>query len=88
MPANGKLCRAELPRAGAGQEPGDVGVGLAQPPVIHEPTATAMKGADAVISVLGARGPVIAAATRAIVAVAEQEGPQRIVMMSSYGHRA
>jgi uncharacterized protein YbjT (DUF2867 family) len=44
----------------------------------------AMKGADAVISVLGAIGPVIAEAARAIVAVAKQEGPQRIVMMSSF----
>ena len=44
----------------------------------------AMKGADAVISVLGARGPVIAEATRAIVAVAKQEGPERIVMLSSF----
>ena len=44
----------------------------------------AMKGANAVISTLGATGPVIAEATRAIVAVAKQEGPQRIVMMSSF----
>jgi uncharacterized protein YbjT (DUF2867 family) len=44
----------------------------------------AMKGADAVISVLGARGPVIGEATRAIVAVATQEGPERIVMLSSF----
>jgi uncharacterized protein YbjT (DUF2867 family) len=44
----------------------------------------AMNGADAVISVLGARGPVIAEATRAIVAVAKQEGPERIVMLSSF----
>lgn len=44
----------------------------------------AMKGADAVISTLGATGPVIAEATRAIVAVAKQEGPQRIVIMSSF----
>jgi uncharacterized protein YbjT (DUF2867 family) len=44
----------------------------------------AMKGAGAVISVLGARGPVIAEAARAIVAVATQEGPQRIVMLSSF----
>ena len=43
-----------------------------------------MKGANAVISTLGATGPVIAEATRAIVAVAKQEGPQRIVMMSSF----
>ena len=34
----------------------------------------AMKGADAVISVLGARGPVIADATRAVVAAAEPVG--------------
>lgn len=44
----------------------------------------AMKGADAVISALGGIGPVIAEATRAIVAVAKQEGPQRIVIMSSF----
>jgi uncharacterized protein YbjT (DUF2867 family) len=44
----------------------------------------AMKGAGAVISTLGAIGSVIAEATRAIVAVAKQEGPQRIVMMSSF----
>jgi len=44
----------------------------------------AMNGSDAVISVLGARGPVIAEATRAIVAVANQEGPERIVMLSSF----
>lgn len=43
-----------------------------------------MNGADAVISVLGARGPVIAEATRAIAAVANQEGPERIVMLSSF----
>ena len=44
----------------------------------------AMKGADAVISVLGARGPMIAEATRAVVAPAEQAGPDRIVMLSSF----
>ena len=44
----------------------------------------AMKGADAVISVLGARGPVIAEATRAVVAAAEQAGPDRILMLSSF----
>ena len=44
----------------------------------------AMKGADAVISTLGAKGLVIAAATGAIVAVAKQEGPQRIVMLSTF----
>ena len=44
----------------------------------------AMKEADAVISVLGARGPVIAEATRAVVATAEQAGPDRIVMLSSF----
>jgi NAD(P)H-binding len=43
-----------------------------------------MKGADAVISVLGARGPVIAEATRAVVAAAEQAGPDRILMLSSF----
>ena len=44
----------------------------------------AMKGADAVISVLGARGPVIAETTRAVVAAAEQAGPDRILMLSSF----
>lgn len=44
----------------------------------------AMKGAGAVISVLGARAPVIAEAARAVVAVATQDGPQRIVMLSSF----
>jgi putative NADH-flavin reductase len=43
-----------------------------------------MNGGDAVISVLGARGPVIAEATRAIVHAAEQEGPERVVMLSSF----
>jgi uncharacterized protein YbjT (DUF2867 family) len=44
----------------------------------------AMEGADAVISVLGARGPVMAEATRAVVAAAEQAGPDRILMLSSF----
>ncbi len=44
----------------------------------------AMKRADAVISTLGGTTPVIAEAARAIVAVAKQEGPQRIVMLSSF----
>jgi uncharacterized protein YbjT (DUF2867 family) len=43
-----------------------------------------MKGVGAVISVLGARGPVMAAATSAIVATAKQDGPQRVIMMSSF----
>jgi uncharacterized protein YbjT (DUF2867 family) len=43
-----------------------------------------MNGADAVVSVLGARGPVMAEATRGIVAVAEGEGPARVVMLSSF----
>jgi uncharacterized protein YbjT (DUF2867 family) len=46
--------------------------------------SSAMKGVGAVISVLGARGPVMAAATSAIVATAKQDGPQRIIMMSSF----
>ena len=50
----------------------------------HAAVSQAMNGADAVISVLGARGPVIAEATRASVAVANQEGPERIVMLSSF----
>ena len=45
----------------------------------------AMNGVDAVISVLGARGPVMAEATRAIVDAAEQKGPERVVMLSSFG---
>ncbi|MBV8296462.1 MAG: SDR family oxidoreductase [Acidimicrobiia bacterium] len=43
-----------------------------------------MNGADAVISVLGARGPVMTDASRAIVAVADDGGPTRIVMLSSF----
>ena len=43
-----------------------------------------MNGADAVISVLGARGPVMADASRAIVAAADDGGPTRIVMLSSF----
>jgi uncharacterized protein YbjT (DUF2867 family) len=46
--------------------------------------AEVMAGADAVISVLGARGPVMAQATRAIVSVAEQSGPERVVVLSSF----
>ena len=46
--------------------------------------AQAMRGADAVISVLGARGPVIAEAARVLVAVAKRDGPERIVMLSSF----
>ena len=44
----------------------------------------ALKGADAVISVIGARGPVMAEATRALVAAAAQAGPDRILMLSSF----
>lgn len=44
----------------------------------------AMNGGDAVISVLGARGPVMAEATRAIVDAAKQKGPERVVMLSSF----
>jgi uncharacterized protein YbjT (DUF2867 family) len=44
----------------------------------------AVTGADALISVLGARGPVMAEATRAIVSVADQSGPRRVVMLSSF----
>jgi hypothetical protein len=43
-----------------------------------------MNGGDAVISVLGARGPVMAEATRAIVDAAKQKGPERVVMLSSF----
>ena len=44
----------------------------------------AMNGGDAVISVLGARGPVMTEATRAIVDAAEQKGPERVVMLSTF----
>jgi polyisoprenoid-binding protein YceI/uncharacterized protein YbjT (DUF2867 family) len=44
----------------------------------------AMNGGDAVISVLGARGPVMTEATRAIVDAAKQKGPDRVVMLSSF----
>jgi uncharacterized protein YbjT (DUF2867 family) len=50
----------------------------------REAVSQAMQGVDAVISVLGAIGPVIAEASRAIVAVAKQQGPQRVVMLSSF----
>jgi uncharacterized protein YbjT (DUF2867 family) len=43
-----------------------------------------MNGGDAVISVLGARGPVMTEATRAIVDAAKQKGPDRVVMLSSF----
>ena len=45
----------------------------------------AVNGGDAIISVLGARGPVMAEATRVIVDAAEQKGPERVVMLSSFG---
>jgi uncharacterized protein YbjT (DUF2867 family) len=44
----------------------------------------AINGGDAVISVLGARGPVMTEATRAIVDAAKQKGPERVVMLSSF----
>jgi uncharacterized protein YbjT (DUF2867 family) len=44
----------------------------------------ALNGAAAVISVLGARGPVMAEATRSLVDVAEHEGPDRVIMLSSF----
>jgi len=44
-----------------------------------------MNGGDAIISVLGARGPVIAEATRAIGDAADQKGLERVVMLSSFG---
>lgn len=50
----------------------------------RETVSEAMQGVDAVISVLGAIGPVIAEASRAIVAVAKQQGPQRVVMLSTF----
>lgn len=46
--------------------------------------ASALEGADAVISTLDAPGPVIAAATRAILGVANREDGPRVVMMSSF----
>ena len=58
------------------------------PEIVTRPLVTesspAMKGADAVISTLGAKGSVIGAAARAIVAGAKQEGPHRIVMLSTF----
>jgi uncharacterized protein YbjT (DUF2867 family) len=50
----------------------------------REAVSRATRGADAVISVLGARGPVIADATRAVVDVSKHGGPERIVMLSSF----
>ena len=44
-----------------------------------------MNGGDAIISALGARGPVIAEATRAIGDAADQKGLERVVMLSSFG---
>jgi uncharacterized protein YbjT (DUF2867 family) len=46
--------------------------------------ARVLEGADAVISVLDAPGPVIADATRAILAAAKAEDAPRVVMMSSF----
>ena len=45
----------------------------------------ALNEGDVVISVLGARGPVMAEATRAVVDAAERQGPDRVVMLSSFG---
>jgi len=50
----------------------------------HAAVSEAMNGGDAVISVLGARGPVITEATRAIVDAARQTGPERVVMLSPF----
>jgi uncharacterized protein YbjT (DUF2867 family) len=50
----------------------------------HAAVSEAMNGCDAVISVLGAKGPVITEATRAIVDAARQAGPERVVMLSSF----
>ncbi len=50
----------------------------------HAAVSEAMNGGDAVISVLGARGPVMTEATRAIVDAAKQKGPERVVMLSSF----
>lgn len=44
----------------------------------------AMNGSDAVISVLGARGPVMTEATRAILDAAKRMGPERVVILSSF----
>lgn len=46
--------------------------------------ASVLEGAEAVISTLDAPGPVIAAATRAILSVANREDGPRVVMMSSF----
>jgi putative NADH-flavin reductase len=50
----------------------------------HGAVSEAMNGGDVVISVLGARGPVMTEATRAIVDAAKRIGPERVVMMSSF----
>jgi uncharacterized protein YbjT (DUF2867 family) len=50
----------------------------------HAAVSEAMNGCDAVISVLGARGPVMTEATRAIVDAAKQKGYERVVMLSSF----
>ena len=54
----------------------------------HAAVSEAMNGSDAVISVLGAKIPVITEATRAIVDEAKQKGPERVVMLPSLRRRA
>jgi uncharacterized protein YbjT (DUF2867 family) len=46
--------------------------------------ASALKGADALISTLGGKGSVIADSTAAIVAAARQTGVRRVVVLSSW----
>jgi uncharacterized protein YbjT (DUF2867 family) len=46
--------------------------------------ASALEGADAVISTLGGKGSVIADSTRAIVAAARETGVNRIVVLSTF----
>ena len=46
--------------------------------------ASALRGADAVISTLGGKGPLIADSTAAIVTAAGQTGVRRVVVLSSW----
>ena len=46
--------------------------------------SSALEGADAVISVLGGKGSVIADSTRAIVAAALERGVSRVVVLSTF----
>jgi len=46
--------------------------------------ASALEGADAVISTLGGKGPVIADSTTAIVAAARKTGVSRVIVLSTF----